>query len=38
MVNNVDEKGAITNHPTAKTDAEKLGTAVIDEIRKRLAS
>jgi multimeric flavodoxin WrbA len=38
MVNNVDEKGAITNHPTAKTDAEKLGTAVIAEIRKRLAS
>lgn len=38
MINNVDEKGAITNHPTAKTDAEKLGMAVIDEIRKRLAS
>ena len=38
MVNNVDEKGAIINHPTAKTDAEKLGTAVIAEIRKRLAS
>jgi len=38
MVNNVDEKGAITNHPTAKTDAEKLGATVIAEIRKRLAS
>ena len=38
MVNNVDEKGAITSHPTARTDAEKLGTAVIAEIRKRLAS
>jgi len=37
MVNHVDEKGAILNHPTAKTDAEKLGTAVIAEIRKRLA-
>ena len=38
MVNNVDEKGAITNHPTAKTDAEKLGTAVIADIKNRLAS
>ncbi len=38
MVNHVDEKGAILNHPTAKTDAENLGTAVIAEIKKRLAS
>ncbi len=38
MVNHVDEKGAILNHPTAKTDAEKLGRAVTAEIRKRLAS
>jgi len=38
MVNHVDEKGAITNHPTAKTDAEKLGTAVIADIKNRLAS
>lgn len=38
MVNHVDEKGAILNHPTAKTDAEKLGTGVIAEIRKRLAA
>ncbi len=38
MVNNVDEKGAILNHPTAKTDAERLGRSVIAEIRKRLAA
>lgn len=38
MVNHVDEKGAILSHPTAKADAEKLGAAVIAEIRKRLAS
>jgi multimeric flavodoxin WrbA len=38
MVNHVDEKGAILNHPTAKADAEKLGAAVIAEIRKRLAA
>jgi multimeric flavodoxin WrbA len=37
MVNNVDEKGAILNHPTAKTDAEQLGRSVITEIKKRLA-
>jgi multimeric flavodoxin WrbA len=37
MINNVDEKGAIEHHPTAKTDAEKLGKTVIAEIRKRLA-
>jgi multimeric flavodoxin WrbA len=37
MVNNVDEKGAIHKHPTAKADAEKEGGAVIAEIRKRLA-
>ena len=37
MVNNVDEKGAIHKHPTAKADAEKAGGAVIAEIRKRLA-
>lgn len=36
MVNHVDEKGAILDHPTAKADAEKLGAAVIAEIRKRL--
>jgi multimeric flavodoxin WrbA len=38
MINHVDEKGAILGHPTAKTDAEKLGTSVIAEIRKRLAA
>jgi multimeric flavodoxin WrbA len=36
-VNNVDEKGAIHRHPTAKADAEKAGGAVIAEIRKRRA-
>lgn len=38
MINHVDEKGAILRHPTAKTDAEKLGAEVIAEIRKRLAA
>jgi multimeric flavodoxin WrbA len=38
MINHVDEKGAIQSHPTAKADAEKLGTAVIAEIKKRLAA
>ena len=38
MVNNVDEKGAILNHPTAKADAENLGADVIAEIKKRLAA
>lgn len=38
MINHVDEKGAILQHPTAKTDAEKLGTEVIAEIRRRLAA
>jgi multimeric flavodoxin WrbA len=38
MVRHVDEKGAILKHPTAKTDAEKLGATVIAEIKKRLAS
>ncbi len=38
LINHVDEKGAILNHPTAKKDADKLGTEVIAEIRKRLAT
>ena len=38
MINGVDEKGAIEHHPTAKADAEKLGKAVIAELRRRLAS
>lgn len=37
MINNVDEKGAIEKHPTAKADAGKLGIDVIAELRKRLA-
>jgi len=37
MINGVDEKGAIEHHPTAKTDAEKLGKTVIAESRTRLA-
>jgi hypothetical protein len=38
MVNNVDEKGAILSHATARTDAERLGGAVIAEIKNRLAA
>jgi len=38
MINNVDEKGAIEKHPTAKADAEKLGRAMLAEIKKRLAA
>jgi multimeric flavodoxin WrbA len=37
MINGVDEKGAIENHPSAKTDAENLGKTVISEIKTRLA-
>jgi NAD(P)H-dependent FMN reductase len=37
MINGVDEKGAIEHHPTAKTDAEKLGKTVIAELRSRLS-
>ena len=37
MINGVDEKGAIEHHPTAKTDAEKLGKTVIAESRSRLS-
>jgi len=36
MVNGVDEKGAILRHPTAKSDAEALGIAVIAEAKKRI--
>jgi NAD(P)H-dependent FMN reductase len=36
MINGVDEKGAIEHHPTAKSDAEKLGKTVIAELRTRL--
>ena len=38
MVNNVDEKGAILSHPTARADAETLGRSVIAELKKRLAT
>jgi multimeric flavodoxin WrbA len=38
MINGVDEKGAIEHHPTAKSDAEKLGKSVITELRKRRAT
>ncbi|MDD5143070.1 flavodoxin family protein [Methanoregula sp.] len=38
MINNVDEKGAIEKHPTAKGDAEKLGKAMLAEIKTRLAA
>jgi multimeric flavodoxin WrbA len=37
MINGVDEKGAIENHPTARADALKLGKSVIAELKKRLA-
>jgi multimeric flavodoxin WrbA len=37
MINNVDEKGAIERHPTAKNEAEMLGKDVIAELKKRLA-
>lgn len=36
MVNNVDEKGAIDKHPSARNNAMKLGKDVIAEMRKRL--
>jgi FMN-dependent NADH-azoreductase len=38
MVNGVDEKGAILNHPTAREDAARLGREVIAELRTRLSS
>ena len=38
MINNVDEKGAILDHPTARTDAEKLGRSVVEDLRKRMAA
>ena len=37
MINNVDEKGAILNHPSAKADAERLGRDVIRELQGRLS-
>jgi multimeric flavodoxin WrbA len=37
MINNVDEKGAIDRHPTAKADADRLGRSLVAEIKKRLS-
>jgi multimeric flavodoxin WrbA len=37
MINNVDEKGAIEKHPTAKAGAGELGIDVIAELKKRRA-
>ncbi|OPX68640.1 MAG: Iron-sulfur flavoprotein [Methanoregulaceae archaeon PtaB.Bin056] len=36
MVNNVDEKGAILQHPTAQADATRIGKEVVTELKKRL--
>lgn len=36
MVNNVDEKGAILQHPTAQADAARIGKEVVAELKKRL--
>ena len=36
MINGVDEKGVIEHHPTARSEAEKLGKTVIVELKKRL--
>ena len=36
MVNNVDEKGAILQHPTAQADATRIGKEVVAELKKRL--
>lgn len=38
MINNVDEKGAIQKHPSAKAYAEKLGEDVIAELHQRLGA
>ncbi|MFH0968604.1 MAG: flavodoxin family protein [Methanobacteriota archaeon] len=38
MINGVDEKGAIEKHPTARTDAGKLGKTLLAEIKKRLVA
>jgi multimeric flavodoxin WrbA len=36
MIRGVDEKGAILNHPTARTDAGLLGKTMISTLRSRL--
>jgi len=38
MINNVDEKGAILNHPTARNDAMMRGTELLSELRERLST
>jgi multimeric flavodoxin WrbA len=38
MINGVDEKGAIDRHPTAKSDADRLGKTMIAELKKRLSA
>ncbi len=37
MINNVDEKGAIEGHPTAREDAYRLGKDVVRELQKMKA-
>jgi multimeric flavodoxin WrbA len=37
MINGVDEKGAIDRHPSARSDAHRLGKVVISDLKKRLA-
>lgn len=36
MINHIDEKGAVLNHPTAREDARKISTAIITTLRERL--
>lgn len=37
MVNHVDEKGAVLNHPTAQKDAIQKGSEIISVLRERLS-
>ncbi len=38
MINHVDEKGAVLNHPTAQHDAMKKGSEMISLLRERLSA
>lgn len=38
MINHVDEKTAILNHPTAQRDADQMGREMIARLRERLQS
>jgi len=38
MINHVDEKGAVLNHPTVKDDAMKKGSEMISLLRERLSA